>query len=87
MSAYSTCSDWAADQTPGDPRAKLILMLLAFDIDAGEPGATPSRLASRSGMFVSTTIQALRLLQLFDLVEIDGAVDGVALYAPKGWQE
>ena len=86
MSDYATCSDWAAAQTTGSSDAKLLLMLLTFDIDKGKPGATMLRLAYRAEMSDGFAVgAAIRILTAWGLIEIVGTDRGNSVYAPKGW--
>jgi hypothetical protein len=83
MTVYNTASDWAADQNPGVPGAKLILMLLAFDIDKGEAGATHERLTQRAQMSDLHTSRALELLEELNLIEVVGTENGCVMFAPR----
>ncbi len=56
MTVYSSCSEWAVAQKTGSPDFKLLLVLLAFDIDMGEPGATAARLGRRAEMASGNTV-------------------------------
>lgn len=90
MTVYSRCSDWALDQICDpdlSPDARLLLMILARDIGAGEPGATPGHLASQARMPRTAALRAIQLLRDRCLIEVFETEDGISVYAPKGWQE
>lgn len=85
MSVYSTATDWAAEQRPGSPNAKLLLVLLCLDIDLGIAGATHARLARRAEMPLEDSLPAIQLLENLGLIEQVGVDRGNFMYAPR-WQ-
>lgn len=81
------CADWAAKQSTGNPDAKLLLVLMAMDVDKGVPGAASFRLAYRAEMPEPVVNEALTELLHKELVEVVDDEQGFPVYAPKGWLE
>lgn len=87
MSLYSNCTEWAAAQRPNSPHAKLVLMLIALDTDAGIPEVSTGSLTARAEMTSTQLDWALEHLLHLELIEAVGVTEAAheQAYAPKGW--